>query len=70
MTVASEMGYFKEYENKYANKKDILDGILLGLRLRGCSISTDEIDEIIKIEKNRIWPSKENIWTGKRKISW
>ena len=51
MTVAFEMGYFKEYENKYANKKDILDGILWGLRLRGCAISTEEIEELLKIER-------------------
>ena len=51
MAVAFEMGLFKEYENKYANKKDILDGILWGLRLRGCAISTEEIEELIKIER-------------------
>ncbi len=51
MTVAFEMGMFSEYENKYSNKGDILDGILWGLRLRGCAISTDEINEILRIER-------------------
>jgi len=51
MAVAFEFGLFKEYENKYASRKDILDGILWGLRLRGCAISTDEILELLKIEK-------------------
>src|SRR3989344_1057959 len=51
MTVAFELGLFKEYENKFTNKKEILDGILWGLRLRGCAISTDEINELIKIER-------------------
>lgn len=51
MTVAFELGLFKEYENKYANKREILDGILWGLRLRGCAISTEEIDELIRIER-------------------
>lgn len=51
MTVAFEMGLFSEYENKYSKKGDILEGILWGLRLRGCAISTDEINEIIEIER-------------------
>jgi len=51
MTIAFEKGLFNEYENKYSNKKEILDGILWGLRLRGCAISTEEIEEVIKIEK-------------------
>ena len=45
MTIAFEKGLFNEYENKYSNKKEILDGILWGLRLRGCAISTEEISE-------------------------
>ena len=51
MTIAFEKGLFNEYENKYSNKREILDGILWGLRLRGCAISTEEIEEVIKIEK-------------------
>jgi len=51
MTIAFEMGLFNEYENKYVNKKEILDGILWGLKLRGCAISSEEIDEILRIER-------------------
>jgi len=51
MTVAFEMGLFDGYKNKYSSKKDILDGLLWGLRLRGCAISTDEINELIRIER-------------------
>lgn len=51
MTVAFEKGLFNEYENKYSSRKNILDGILWGLRLRGCAISTEEIDEILRIER-------------------
>ncbi len=51
MTIAFEKGLFKEYESSYAGKKDILDGVLWGLRLRGCAISTEEIEELIKIER-------------------
>ena len=51
MVVAFEKGLFKEYENKYSNKKAILEGILWGLRLRGCAISTDEINELVRIER-------------------
>jgi hypothetical protein len=51
MTVAFEKGLFDELENKYATKKEILDGILWGLRLRGCAISTEEIDKLMKIER-------------------
>ena len=32
-------------------KKSLLDGLLWGLRLRGCAISTYEINEIIKIKE-------------------
>ena len=51
MTIAFELGLFKDLENKYTNRAEILDGILWGLRLRGCAISTEEIDEILKIER-------------------
>lgn len=31
-------------------KKDLLDGLLWGLKLRGCSISTEEISEIMRLK--------------------
>lgn len=42
MTVAFELGLFDEYENK----KELLDGLLWGLRLRGCTISSEEINKV------------------------
>lgn len=50
MTVAYEMGLFDGYITKENNNKDLLDGLLWGLRLRGSAISTDEINEIIGLE--------------------
>ncbi|MBS3150307.1 hypothetical protein J4425_00680 [Candidatus Woesearchaeota archaeon] len=52
MVVAFELGLFKQYETKYlANpRKEILEGILWGLRLRGCAISTEEIADVIRLE--------------------
>lgn len=49
MTVAFELELFKEYKNK----RELLDGLLWGLRLRGCAISTDEINEIESLESRR-----------------
>ena len=53
MTIAFELDLFKGYENKSIKnfKKELLEGILWGLRLRGCAISTEEINRIIKLEK-------------------
>jgi len=54
--IAYEMGLFDRYalsgEEKYVEnpKLTVLDGVLWGLRLRGCSISTEEIDAILKLE--------------------
>lgn len=48
MTIAFELGLFDKYK---ADKKQILDGLLWGLRLRGCAISTEEINDIIKLER-------------------
>ena len=48
MTVAFEQGLFDNYK---ADKKEVLDGLLWGLRLRGCAISTNEINDTLKLEK-------------------
>ena len=45
--VAYEMGLFDKYK-KDVSDKELLDALLWGLRLKGCSISTDEIKEIIE----------------------
>ena len=50
MTVALENGLLDHFV-KNGNKKDILDGLLWGLRLRGCAISTEEINDMIKLVK-------------------
>lgn len=50
MTIAYEKGLLDKYVTKENTDKDLLEGLLWGLRLRGSSISTDEIDEIIKLE--------------------
>jgi predicted nucleic acid-binding protein len=58
MIISYELGLFKDYEHgkkiiQNNFKKELLEGILWGLRLRGCAISTEEISEIIRIEKVR-----------------
>ena len=50
LTIAFEKGLLNNYINSLSTNKELLDGLLWGLRLRGCSISTFEIDEIIKYE--------------------
>ena len=50
MMVALEKGMFNEYIN-IKNKRELVDAILWGLRLRGCAISTEEINETIKLVK-------------------
>ena len=45
MLIAYEKGFF----DSLGDKKQVLDGLLWGLRLRGCAISGREIDEIEKM---------------------
>ncbi len=54
MTIAYKLGMLNSYlnpeEKNIVNidlKKSLLDGLLWGLRLRGCSVSSDEINEIM-----------------------
>ncbi|MBS3141071.1 hypothetical protein J4405_02920 [Candidatus Woesearchaeota archaeon] len=49
MTIA----YEKQLFVKYDFHEELLDALLWGLKLRGCSVSEQEIDEIIKIEINK-----------------
>jgi len=49
MTIAFEKGLFKDVITK-GKKKDFLDGLLWGLKLRGCAISSDEINEVLRLE--------------------
>ncbi len=57
MIMAFEFGLFKDYEKSKKIiennlKRELLDGILWGLRLKGCAISTEEINEILRIERS------------------
>jgi hypothetical protein len=52
VTIAYELGFFKEYYLHLPTpKKTLLEGLLWGVKLNGCSVSEREIDEVIKIEK-------------------
>lgn len=42
--VAYSLGLLKELDGRY--KKELLDGLLWGLKLRGCAVSSEEIKEI------------------------
>ncbi len=48
LVIAFELGLLDRYAD--GNRKELLDGILWGVKLRGCSISSDEINRIIKLE--------------------
>jgi len=50
MMIAYEKNLFKNLE-KLTAKKELIDGLLWGLKLRGCSIAEDEIKEAEKILK-------------------
>ena len=50
MLIAYELGLFNHLISKEHDSSDLLDGLLWGLRLRGCGMSTDEINKIIKFE--------------------
>ncbi|HLC58367.1 MAG TPA: hypothetical protein VJI68_00750 [Candidatus Nanoarchaeia archaeon] len=54
MVVAYELGLLNHFINARHDSADFLDALLWGLRLRGCGISTQEIDRIIEFEgKNK-----------------
>ncbi len=51
VTTAYELGLLDKYKPKTTDADEILlDSVLWGLKLRGCSISRNEIERIIKIE--------------------
>ena len=57
MIIAFEIGLFKDYEHGEKLipenfKRELLEGILWGLRLKGCAISTEEINEALRIERS------------------
>ncbi len=52
--IAYEMNLFKNYinlKNVKDIRKELIEGLLWGLKLRGCSISNEEINQLIKIER-------------------
>jgi len=50
-TIAYELGLLDSYVTKIADaRKDLLEGVLWGLKLNGCAVSRDEIDQIVRIE--------------------
>jgi hypothetical protein len=52
VTVGFESGLFKDYYlNLPEPKKTLLEGLLWALKLNGCSVSEEEISEVIKAEK-------------------
>ena len=50
MTVSFENGLLDKYIENENMKESLLDGLLWGLKLRGCSLSINEIDDIMRIE--------------------
>ena len=44
--IAYEKGLFKNFVNDGINSKDLIEALLWGLKMRGCSISDKEIEEI------------------------
>jgi hypothetical protein len=50
MTIVYEKGLLDKYVFSENLRKSVLEGVLWGVKLRGCSISIEEIDDIIKME--------------------
>lgn len=46
-TIAYELGLFEKYK---ADKKELLDALLWGVKLNGCSVTEREIKELISLE--------------------
>ena len=57
MIMAFELNLFQDYEKSKDlvkdYKKELLEGILWGLRLKGCAISIQEINDVLKFERIR-----------------
>ncbi len=51
--LAYEQGLLNKFLTPQITSETLLDGLLWGLRLRGCSISTQEINDLIKLETNK-----------------
>jgi len=53
MMVAYELGLLHSFVTKEFGAKDLIDGILWGLRLKGCAISTEEINDLVRMESGK-----------------
>jgi len=51
LIIGYELGLFDKFIIRTDLRKTLLDGLLWGTRLRGCSISSKEISDALKIEK-------------------
>jgi len=51
VTVAYEQGILNNYLTKIPDaRKNLLESVLWGVKLNGCAVSRDEIDQIVKLE--------------------
>lgn len=50
ITMAFKLGLLDKYLSKKDGKKQLLDAVLWGLKLNGCSVSKNEIERIKKLE--------------------
>src|SRR3989338_2111789 len=51
VTIAYEQGLLNNYITKMADaRKDLLEGVLWGVKLNGCAVSKDEIEQIVRME--------------------
>ena len=51
MTIGYERGLLDSFITKISDaRKNLLESVLWGLKLNGCAVSKDEIEQIMKIE--------------------
>ena len=51
VTLAYEHGILDNYLTKIPDaRKNLLESVLWGVKLNGCAVSRDEIDQIVKLE--------------------
>lgn len=53
LVIAYEEGLLDKFVSLSSTETELLDGLLWGLKLRGCAISSDEIEELLKLEVHR-----------------
>lgn len=50
LVLAYEFGLLDKYIASYEEEKELLEAVLWGAKLRGCAVSAEEIEDIIKLE--------------------